>query len=148
MQKWWEKVWQQKGIMNTEYIASQKLSTNTLSGNTTRRLTMETQQERDTTYYMLATPLESARIYLQDVEITWWERAWSDQRWKLDWRHWIKRVLWRSGGGNEHTYLSIILVMGLSIFNEPFIIWNSFINFMSNEFNPPYIMLHVNFKMH
>ena len=70
MQKWWEKVWQQKGIMNTEYIASQKLSTNTLSGNTTRRLTMETQQERDTTYYMLATPLESARIYLQDVEIT------------------------------------------------------------------------------
>ena len=44
--------------------------------------------------------------------------------------------------------LSTLLVMGLSTFNGPFIIWNYFINFMSNEFNPPYIMPHVIFKMH
>ena len=42
----------------------------------------------------------------------------------------------------------ILLEMGLSTFNGPFIIWNSFINFMSNEFNPPSIMPHVVFKMH
>ena len=45
-------------------------------------------------------------------------------------------------------YLSTLPVMGLSTFNEPFIIWNSFINFMSNEFNPPYIIPHIILKMH
>ena len=45
-------------------------------------------------------------------------------------------------------FLSILLVMGLSTFDEPFIIWNSVINYMSDEFNPPYIMPHVVFKMH
>ena len=44
--------------------------------------------------------------------------------------------------------LSTLLVMGMYAFNEPFIIWNYFINFMSNKFNPPYIMLHVVYKMH
>ena len=35
-----------------------------------------------------------------------------------------------------HTlYLSILLVMGLSTFNGPSIIWNSFVIFMSNGFN-------------
>jgi hypothetical protein len=38
--------------------------------------------------------------------------------------------------------------MELSTFNEPFIIWNCFINIMSKKFNSPYIMLHVVFKMH
>ena len=45
-------------------------------------------------------------------------------------------------------YLSILLVMGLSTINGPFIIWNYIINYMSNEFNPPYVMPHVGFKMH
>ena len=45
-------------------------------------------------------------------------------------------------------HLSILLVMGLSTFNGPFITWNSFIIFMSNGFNPPYIMPHIVFKMH
>ena len=45
-------------------------------------------------------------------------------------------------------YISILLVLGLFTFDGPFIIWNSFINFMSNEFNPPYIMPHVILKMH
>jgi hypothetical protein len=45
-------------------------------------------------------------------------------------------------------YLSILPIMGLSTFDGPFIIWNSFINFTSNKFNPPYIMPHVIFKMH
>ena len=45
-------------------------------------------------------------------------------------------------------YLSILLVMGLSTFSGPFITWNYFIIFMSNGFNPPYIMPHVVFKMH
>ena len=45
-------------------------------------------------------------------------------------------------------YLSILLVMELSTFNGPFIIWNPFIIFMSNEFDPPYNMPHVVFKMH
>jgi len=45
-------------------------------------------------------------------------------------------------------YLSILHVMGLCTFIEPFIIWNSFIIFMSNDLNPPYIMPHVVFKMH
>ena len=44
--------------------------------------------------------------------------------------------------------LSTKLVMGLSTFNGLFIIWNFSINFMSNKFNPLYIMLHVVFKMH
>ena len=30
--------------------------------------------------------------------------------------------------------------MRLPTFNGPFITWNYFINFMSNGFNPPYIM--------
>lgn len=33
--------------------------------------------------------------------------------------------------------------MGLSTFNEPFTIWNSFIIFISFELNPPYIMARV-----
>ena len=45
-------------------------------------------------------------------------------------------------------YLSILLVIALSIFNGPFISWNYFINFKSNGFNPPYIMPHVVFKLH
>ena len=44
--------------------------------------------------------------------------------------------------------LSTLLFMGLSTFNGPFIIWNYFINFKSNEFNPPYIMPRVVSKMH
>jgi len=38
--------------------------------------------------------------------------------------------------------------MGLSTFNGPLIIWNSFIIFISNDFNPLYIIPHVVFKMH
>ena len=38
-------------------------------------------------------------------------------------------------------YSYLLLLMGLSTFNGPFIIWNSFYN--SNEFNPLYVMLHV-----
>jgi hypothetical protein len=45
-------------------------------------------------------------------------------------------------------YLSILLVMELRIFIGPFIILNYFIFFMSNDLNPPYIMLRVVFKMH
>ena len=44
--------------------------------------------------------------------------------------------------------LSTLLVMRLSTYNGPFIIWNSFIIFLSNKFNPPYIMPHIVFKMH
>jgi len=44
--------------------------------------------------------------------------------------------------------LSIFIVMGLSTCNGPFITWNPFINFMSNEFNTPYIMPYIIFKMH
>ena len=44
--------------------------------------------------------------------------------------------------------LSTLLVMGLPTFNGPIVIWNSFISFMSNDFNPPYIMPHAIFKMH
>jgi hypothetical protein len=44
-------------------------------------------------------------------------------------------------------YLSILLVMELSIFNEAFIIWN-FMKFISDEYNPPYIMPRGVFKMH
>ena len=54
----------------------------------------------------------------------------------------------RKGPYNIKTTLSILLVMGLFIFNGPFVIWNSFMNFMSNKFNPPYIMPHVVFKVH
>jgi hypothetical protein len=39
-------------------------------------------------------------------------------------------------------YLSILLVMRLSTFNGPLLIWISIIIFMSNEFNPPYNTLH------
>ena len=45
-------------------------------------------------------------------------------------------------------YLPILLVMRLFTFHGPFIIWNYFINFMSNKFNPPYIMPHFVFQMH
>ena len=45
-------------------------------------------------------------------------------------------------------YLYTLLVMGLSTFNGPFIIWNYVLKFKSNKFNSPYIMLHVIFKMH
>jgi hypothetical protein len=44
--------------------------------------------------------------------------------------------------------LSTLLVMGLSTFDGPFNIWNSFIDFMANEVNSPYIMPHVVFKLH
>jgi hypothetical protein len=37
---------------------------------------------------------------------------------------------------------------GLSKFNGPFIIWNSFIIVISNDFDPLYIMPHVVFEMH
>jgi len=42
-------------------------------------------------------------------------------------------------------YLFILLVMELCTFIGPFIICNSFIIFMSNDLNPPYIMPHVVF---
>ena len=45
-------------------------------------------------------------------------------------------------------YLSALLVMGLSTFNGPFLIWNPFKFLNSNEFNPPYIMPHIVCKMH
>ena len=40
-----------------------------------------------------------------------------------------------------------LLMMGLSTFNVPFIIWNFFVSFVLNELIPPYIMLHVVCKM-
>ena len=51
-----------------------------------------------------------------------------------------------------HTKLILLNIhLRILIFN-PYIIfqkkWNSFINFMSNKYNPPYIMLYVVFKMH
>ena len=45
-------------------------------------------------------------------------------------------------------YLSTLIVMGLFTYKGPFIIWNPFVNFMSNECNPPSIMMHVISKMH
>ena len=41
-------------------------------------------QQQDVRENMSATHLESAKIYLQDVQIAQRERAWRDQRWKLD----------------------------------------------------------------
>ena len=40
-------------------------------------------------------------------------------------------------------YLSILLVMRLSTFNGPFIIWNYFYKFYVKRINPPNIMPHV-----
>ena len=40
-------------------------------------------------------------------------------------------------------YISTLFIIGLSTFDAPFVIWNAFI---SNEFNPPYIMTHVILK--
>ena len=45
-------------------------------------------------------------------------------------------------------YLSILFEMGLFNFNEPFIIWNYFINFMLDKFIPPHNMPHVVFNIH
>ena len=45
-------------------------------------------------------------------------------------------------------YLSTLLRMGLSTLNGPFIICNSFIVSISNDFNAPYIMPHVICNMH
>jgi len=44
--------------------------------------------------------------------------------------------------------IALVLVMELSTFNGPLIIWNSIINFISNKFNSPYVMPHTVFKMH
>ena len=47
-----------------------------------------------------------------------------------------------------HTFnLFTLIVMGLFTFNGPFIIQIYYINFKSNEFNPPYIMSRIVFKM-
>ena len=45
-------------------------------------------------------------------------------------------------------YLSTLLIMWLFAFNGPFVSRNSYINFISIEFNPPNIMLHIGCKMH
>ena len=43
-------------------------------------------------------------------------------------------------------YMSTLLVVGLSTFSG--LNWNSITNFISNKFNPPYIMLHDICKIH
>lgn len=48
----------------------------------------------------------------------------------------------------HNLYLSTLLLMKLSIFNRPFIICNSFMILISNEFDLPYIMVHVICEMH
>ena len=55
-------------------------------------------------------------------------------------------VLLKSNG--PHFIPTYYLMIGLSTFNWPFIIWNSFMIFILKEFNAPYIMLHIGFKMH